>query len=111
MEICKSVSRDGLARLEALVVGPQAAGAHIDLLALPIDGDRHFLYIGQPGTICAPFGVAYIMSELWALAANITLGHLSNPFLESGYPLSARRICHTCTEYDTIDEFYTQNRQ
>ncbi len=103
--------RRELAHLLDFVVGSQTPGAHTHLLALPIDSDRHFLYIGQPGTICTPLGVAHIMPKLRALATDITLCHLFAPFLKSGRRLRARSICHTYVEYDTIEESYTQNRQ
>ncbi len=103
--------RRELARLLDFVIGSQTPGAHTHLLALSIDSDRHFLYVRQPTTIGAPFGVAHIMPKLRSLATDITLCHLFDPFLKSGRRLRARSICHTYIEYDTIEEPYTQNRQ
>jgi hypothetical protein len=54
----------------------QAFGADVHAPGNTISGDGHFLNIGLPLTIRSLFGMADIMSELDALATDVTLSHI-----------------------------------
>jgi hypothetical protein len=54
----------------------QAFGADVHAPGNAIFGDDHFLDVGLPLTIRSLFGMADIMSELDALATDVTLSHI-----------------------------------
>ena len=58
--------------------GAEAAGAHIDVLGSAVHHSLDALDVGLPRTVGAAMGMGYLDAEVYALAAELAFGHITN---------------------------------
>lgn len=58
-----------------------AVRADVDSPLDTVYRQAHALNVGLPDALCVAHGMANIVSELWPLAANFTLGHVIPPLV------------------------------
>ena len=64
------------------MVRPQASGAQPNALRSAIYLKAGLMNVGQPPSIGAPLGVAYVVAKLAVFAADLTFGHANFLFDE-----------------------------